>query len=212
MIRYSGILASATACVLAVSGCTIFPASEAPRAMDFTPTVTDLARADKQQPYSLRVDTPMASEPVYSSRILAKSESTEIRTYGGVRWRDTAPVIVRDMLTAALRNSEGFERVITDVSPAESNLTLISELLSFHSRSNNDRTDVIISLYSEILENRSRKTMCARTFDITSVAASESIEDVIEAFNNAGKRLAQELTLWASTCDGLTDTPLTSDQ
>ena len=203
MIRYSRMFACASVCALALSGCTIFPASEPPRVMDFTPTVTDLARADKQQPYSLRVDTPMASEPVYSSRILAKPESTEIRIYGGVRWRDTAPIIMRDMLTAALRSNQGFKRVITDVSPAESDLTLLTELLRFHSQPDNGQTKVIITLYSEILENRSRKTACARTFDVTSIAASANIEDVIKAFNNAGKRLAEELTHWASTCDGL---------
>jgi cholesterol transport system auxiliary component len=207
MIRYSKSFVMATLCVVLTTGCTIFPVPETPRVMDFAPTPLALGRAGEQQPYSLRVDTPAASEPINSTRVLAKPESTELRIYGGVRWRDTAPVIVRDAITAALRRSQGFERVITDVSPAEADLTLITELLAFQSQPGANHSEVVIRLYSEIMENRSRKTACSKIFEIKTSAASNRLEDVIIAFDSAGQRLMSELALWASGCEGLSANP-----
>jgi len=203
MIRYSKSFVPATLCALVMTGCTIFPVPEAPRVMDFAPAPLTLGRAGDQQPYSLRVDTPVASEPINSTRILAKPEATEFRIYGGVRWRDTAPVIMRDAMTAALRRSQGFERVITDVSPAEADLTLVTELLTFESQPRANHSDVVIRLYSEIMENRSRRTACSQVFDIKTSAASNHLDDVIIAFDGAGQRLVSELALWASACEGL---------
>jgi cholesterol transport system auxiliary component len=206
MIRYSKSFIPATLCALVMTGCTIFPVPETPRVMDFAPTPLTLGRAGNQQPYSLRVDTPVASEPINSTRILAKPEATEFRIYGGARWRDRAPVILRDAMTTALRRSQGFERVITDVSPAEADLTLVTELLAFQSQPGANKSDVVIRLYSEIMENRSRRTACSQVFDIKTSAASNSLDDVIVAFDGAGQRLVSELALWASTCEGLSKT------
>ncbi|EAZ99817.1 ABC-type transport auxiliary lipoprotein family protein [Marinobacter sp. ELB17] len=207
MIRYSKNFVPATLCALVMTGCTIFPVPETPRVMDFAPAPLTLGRAGDQQPYSLRVDTPVASEPINSTRILAKPEATEFRIYGGVRWRDTAPVIMRDAITAALRRSQGFERVITDVSPAEADLTMVTELLAFQSQPGANHSDVVIRLYSEIMENRSRRTACSQVFDIKTSAASNRLDDVIIAFDGAGQRMVSELALWASACEGLSADP-----
>ncbi|WP_018404727.1 ABC-type transport auxiliary lipoprotein family protein [Marinobacter gelidimuriae] len=207
MIRYSKSFVPATLCALVMTGCTIFPVPETPRVMDFAPAPLTLGRAGDQQPYSLRVDTPVASEPINSTRILAKPEATEFRIYGGARWRDTAPVIMRDAMTAALRKSQVFERVITDVSPAEADLTLVTELLAFQSQPGANQSDVVIRLYSEIMENRSRRTACSQVFDIKTSAASNRLDDVIIAFDSAGQRLVSELALWASACEGLSADP-----
>lgn len=203
MIRQANTFAAIAFSALTLVGCTIFPVPDAARVMDFAPSTDNLAVADTRWPYSLRVETPVSSEPFTSSHIIAKPNVLEIQVYGGVRWRDSAPVIVRDALTRALRSNQGFERVITDVNPAEADLTLVTELLRFHTLPEADRTVVIISLYSEILQNRSRKTACAEAFDIQANAASNQIDDLVAAFDNAGQRLARELTLWANTCHGL---------
>jgi cholesterol transport system auxiliary component len=203
MIRYSKNFVPGTLCALVMTGCTIFPVPETPRVMDFAPAPLTMSRAGDQQPYSLRVDTPVASEPINSTRILAKPEATEFRIYGGVRWRDTAPVVMRDTMTAALRKSQGFKRVITDASPAEADLTMVTELLAFQSQPGADHSDVVIQLYSEIMVNRSRRTACSQLFDIKTSAASNRLDDVIIAFDVAGQRLMSQLALWASACDGL---------
>ena len=207
MIHYSKGFVSATLCALMMTGCTIFPVPEAPRVMDFAPAPLTLSRAGEQQPYSLRVGTPQASEPINSTRILAKPEATEFRIYGGVRWRDTAPVIVRDAMTQALRKSQGFERVITDASPAETDLTMVTELIAFQSQPGANHSEVVIRLYSEIMENRSRRTACSQVFDIKTSAASHRLDDVMIAFDAAGQRLMSELVFWASACEGLLTTP-----
>jgi cholesterol transport system auxiliary component len=119
---------------------------------------------------------------------------------------------MRDTMTAALRKSQGFKRVITDASPAEADLTMVTELLAFQSQPGANHSDVVIQLYSEIMVNRSRRTACSQIFDIKTSAASNRLDDIIIAFDVAGQRLMSQLALWASACEGLSADSKAEDQ
>ncbi|MBW4933034.1 ABC-type transport auxiliary lipoprotein family protein [Marinobacter sp. F4206] len=193
----AGLLAS-------LAGCTVFPNPEPPRVMDFSvpdPTF----RARETRPYSFRVDTPYASDPLNGNRILAKPTPWEFQMYDGVRWRDTVPVIVRDLLLRTVRASRGFENVISDTNPADADWTLISELSAFHSENNGQTANVVIELHGQVVNNRSRATLCSDSFRIEQQSNGTSIESVVEAFSLAGERLSKTITQWATKCNGAGD-------
>ncbi|MBW0146099.1 ABC-type transport auxiliary lipoprotein family protein [Marinobacter arenosus] len=201
----NGILPSSMliASVLALlSGCTVFPTPEPPRVMDFSvPNPT--FRAEETRPYSFRVDTPYASYPMSSNRILAKPTPWEFQVYDGVRWRDTVPVIVRDLLVKTIRASGGFENVISDTNPADADWTLVSELSAFHTENNPETVIAVIALHGQVINNRSRATLCSDSFRIEQPAEGPDIEAVVEAFSLAGERLSQTITEWAARCNGV---------
>lgn len=183
-----------------MTACTIFPTPEAPRVMDF-PVPQGLKETVASRPESLRVDTPFASEPFNSTRILAKPEPWEFRVYGGVRWRDTTPVILRDMLTGAFRATASFRDVTMDTGPGNTDLTLATEITAFHTTSQGDSTRVTIAIYGQLIDNRSRNTLCSNNFIVSKPAEDKSVDSVVQAFGVAGKRLAEEVIDWASACD-----------
>ncbi|KMQ74280.1 ABC-type uncharacterized transport system, auxiliary component [Marinobacter subterrani] len=181
-------------------GCTVFPNPEPPRVMEIA--VSEPARrSDQRFEEALRVDTPFASAPFNSSRILAKPNRWEFRAYENVRWRDTATVVVRDALVEGLRDSAGFASVITDSSAAPAELTLISELSAFHTENPESEPRAIIELHAQLIRNRSRASLCNHSFSIMEPAAGTGIEQVVEAFGVAGNRLSDQVTAWVTACD-----------
>lgn len=189
--------------LLAVSGiltaCTLFPTPEAPRVMDFPGPLT-LQKSATSSSHSLRVDTPFASEPFNSTRILAKPVPWEFRVYGGVRWRDTTPVILRDMMVDAFRATEGFNNVIMETGAGNTDLNLATEITAFHTTSQGDRTRVTITVYGQLIENRSQETLCAENFTVSEPVEDEGIDSVVRAFGSAGRELAESMTSWAQKC------------
>ena len=181
------------------SGCTVFPNPEPPRVMDLAVTVS--APKANTIPASLRVDTPYASEPFNGSRILAKPTPMELRAYEGIRWRDTAPVLVRDTLVHSLRESGLFTNVITDTNPAQADLSLVTELSAFHSETPAAGPQVVIELHLQMIHSRSRTSLCTRTLRIVEPASGTSVDQIVEAFGTAGSILATRVIEWAMACD-----------
>lgn len=182
------------------AGCTLFPNPVPPRVMDLAVTKA-VPKAEQPVPVSLRVDTPYASEPFNGSLILAKPSPQEFRAYEGSRWRDIAPVVVRDRLVGALRYSGAYTNVITDTNPAQAELTLVTELSAFHSETLESGPEVVIELYLQMLHNRSRTSLCTRTVRVVEPAAGTSVDQIVEAFGIAGTHLAARVIEWATACD-----------
>lgn len=191
------------AIALAISGsmaaCTVFPVPEAPRVMDL-PTPKSLNSSTASRPQSLRIDTPMASDPYNSSRILAKPQPWEFRVYGGVRWRDTVPVLVRDMLASAFRDSESFKHVVMDPAPGRADLNLSTEINAFHAINQGDSTRATVSVYGQLVDNRSQAILCSNNFIVSTPAEDMGIDAVVLAFGNAGEQLAADIIAWATSC------------
>ncbi|SNC74831.1 cholesterol transport system auxiliary component [Marinobacter sp. es.048] len=182
------------------SGCTVFPNPEPPRIMDLA-VVQVVPEAEQPIMASLRVDTPYASEPFNGSRILAKPTPHEFRAYEGTRWRDTAPVVVRDTLVTSLRNSNAYTNVITDTNPAQAELSLVTELSAFHSETPAKGPQVVIELHLQMIHNRSRARLCTHIVRIVEPASGTSVDQIVEAFGTAGSKLAARVIDWATTCD-----------
>lgn len=182
-----------------LTGCTVFPDREPPRVMDIP-----IAEVPKESGpafgKSVRVDTPQATEPLDSSRILAKATPSEFQVYGQVRWRDTAPVLVRELMIGTLRRDGRFSSVVNETSPTASDLTLASDLYGFHSELFGDQTRVTIAMYSQVMDNRSRETVCQENFDITVPAADDDIEAIVASFKEAGNDLSQQMRDWLGQC------------
>lgn len=193
---------AAIAMIGMTAGCTVFPDHEPPRVMDI-PTPEFSGQDGKSTlDETLRIDTPQATEPFDSSRILNKPTPHEYQIYGGVRWRDTAPVLLREMLIGALRQDGRFQGVVNETSPTGSDVTLISDLYGFHSESGENGVQVFVSLYAQLMDNRSRTTLCTRNFRITTDARGGNIDQVVAAFGQGSAELSQQLLDWLSECLG----------
>ncbi|MCK7548330.1 ABC-type transport auxiliary lipoprotein family protein [Marinobacter koreensis] len=183
-----------------VTACTVFPASEPPRVMDLARAQDVSEMPGKARP-SIRIDTPLASDPINSTLILSKPTPLEFQSYPGARWRDSAPVLVRDYLVDTLRRSQGFQYVVTDTSPASVDLTLISELSDFQSEQTETGMVAVIGLHTEILDNQSRKVLCIHDERVKVPASGRELDAVVAAFGEAARSLSTKTLNWLGGCE-----------
>lgn len=195
-----------TAAITMTTACTVFPTPEPPRVMELASSA-DQIRFDQARQASLRVDTPLASDPLDSSRLLFKPSPYEFQALPGVRWRDSIPVVLRDHLIQVYRHSGAFTNVITDTSPASASHTLISELTAFHAENRSAGVAVVIELHTEVMSNRSRGTLCAYDHRVEVKAASIAVEDLMAAFSEGAHTVSERTSHWAFEClaDGNND-------
>ncbi|MCA0911596.1 ABC-type transport auxiliary lipoprotein family protein [Marinobacter nauticus] len=189
----------ALALSLILAGCTVFPVPESPRLMELAPA-SDLPAFGQALPASLRVDTPLASDPLGSTRILIKPSAYEYRALAGARWRESIPVVVRDHLLETFRASGAFANVMTDTSPATSQLTLVSELTGFQAENGENGTRVVVRLHLQLLDNRTRQSLCVKDFEMTSHTASTTLEDLVKTFSAVANDAASATVQWAYNC------------
>lgn len=187
------------AAVLALSGCTVFPIPEAPRLMDLEEPAPSMQLEDSRT-VSLRVDTPLASDPIDSARILIKPSAYEFQAVSGAQWRDSVPVVLRDYLVQQFRASGGFDNVASDTSPATTDHTLVLEISGFHARLDGAQTQVQLRVHSELLNNQSRNTLCTRNFSVDMPVDGTALEALMAGFSAGAGRLSSELTGWAHDC------------
>lgn len=191
--------ATLPAAMLALSGCTVFPVPDAPRLMDLEEPVQTL-QLEPARLVSLRVDTPLASDPIDSARILIKPSAYEFQALSGAQWRDSVPVVLRDYLVQQFRASGGFVNVASDTSPATTDHTLVLEISGFHARLDGPQARVQLRIHSEVLNNQSRRTLCTRNFNVDELADGTAVEDLMAGFSAGAGRLSSELTGWAHGC------------
>ncbi|MGP9831433.1 ABC-type transport auxiliary lipoprotein family protein [Marinobacter sp. NSM] len=182
------------------TACTVFPTPEPPRAMDLAPYASEPMR-ETPRPVSLRIDTPLASEPLDSARVLLKPSLYEFQALPAVRWRDSIPVVIRDYLIQSFRFNGGFDNVVTDTSPAFASHTLISELSAFHAENRQDQgVTVVMELHAEIMGNRTRRSLCSKSQRVEQRAESASVDALMEAFSESSRALAEATNRWAYAC------------
>ncbi|QFS87223.1 MULTISPECIES: ABC-type transport auxiliary lipoprotein family protein [unclassified Marinobacter] len=182
------------------TACTVFPTPEPPRAMDLAPYASEPMR-ETPRPVSLRIDTPLASDPLDSARVLLKPSLYEFQALPAVRWRDSIPVVVRDYLIQSFRFNSGFDNVVTDTSPAFASHTLISELSAFHAENRQDQgVTVVMELHAEIMGNRTRRSLCSKSQRVEQRAESASVDALMEAFSESSRALAEATNRWAYAC------------
>lgn len=203
MIQDIGRPLSAWCLAILLTGCTVFPEPNPPRLMDLP--IPDIAAWDGATLGKvLRVDTPQATKPFDGSRILVKPAPMEFQAYGGVRWRDTAPVMVRELLIGALRQDGRFAGVVSETSPTGSELTLVSDLHGIHSEQSGDGQQVVVGLYAQLMDNRSRQTLCVRNFLVRTPADNGNLGTVVAAFGEGGATLVEQVRGWLDECLALT--------
>lgn len=185
----------ATGAMISLAACTIFPDQPAHRIFQLpAPTLPESSAGAYDS--TLRVSTPLAVAPIDSTRILVKPDAHEIRAYEGSRWSNRAPVVLANYLLESFRTDGRVATVITDTSPAQSDLTLAGDLTRFQVEYSDGTPVIHLQLHLQLINERSRATVASRRFEISHPAAGESIESVVDAFGQASNQLARQVVNW----------------
>ncbi|WP_407293662.1 ABC-type transport auxiliary lipoprotein family protein [Stutzerimonas zhaodongensis] len=180
----------------AASACSVLPESETLRIFLLPTTPTQQQASEPTTQQALRINTPQASRILASQRIAVVPQGNEISAYGGARWSDTAPVLLRDRLIEAFQRDGRLPSVSNEDVNLYSDLSLHSDLRAFQSVYIDGKPVVIIKLDARLVNRNDQHTLANRRFEIRQPSTDPSVENVVEAFGLAADRLSAEIVEW----------------
>jgi cholesterol transport system auxiliary component len=189
---------AALAAVL-LPACTILPTAEPvdvymlPSAASAAASVRNAAQA---APWSLRVARPAAGVHLSGQRIVVVPEDNRVSVYKGAGWSDPAPVLVRNRLLDAFRADGRLAALSSDDKLLQADFELDSDLRAFQSEYRGGRPEAVVRLDARLVHTASRRIVASRSFEQRVPATDAAVPAVVQAFGNAGDRLAAEVVEW----------------
>lgn len=180
----------------AVSACSVLPESETLRIFLLPTTPTPQQSSEPTLQHALRINTPQASRILSSQRIAVVPQGNEISAYGGARWSDAAPALLRDRLIEAFQRDGRMPSVSNEDVNLYADLSLHSDLRAFQSEYVDGKPVVLIKLDARLVNRNDQHTLANRRFEVRQPSAGTDVEQVVEAFGKASDRLSDEVLQW----------------
>ena len=137
--------------------------------------------------YQLVVEEPVASRALDSDRIAIRTSPLELKYYAGARWSDRAPSLVQTLLVESFENSGLIVAVGRQAIGLRGDYDLKLELREFHAEMYGETSTPTVRtrLNVKIIRQPSASIIASETFERTADAESDSIPNVVNAFDEA---------------------------
>jgi cholesterol transport system auxiliary component len=185
---------------LALSGCSAISAlGDASQPLEIyelrTPQVPLSA---SRRGVELVVQAPAASGALATDRIMIQPAPLQAQYLPGVRWADTAPVMIQTLLVRALTETERFASVGRSPVGPVPDFTLLGELTDFQAESAGDKVAPVIRarLVLRLVRESDSRVVATRAFTVTENAASTDPDALAAAFDRATSQLLAEAVSW----------------
>ncbi len=178
------------------AACSVLPESETLRVFLLPITPTPQQSSEPTLQHALRINTPQASRILSSQRIAVVPQGNEISAYGGARWSDAAPALLRDRLIEAFQRNGRMPSVSNEDVNLYADLSLHSDLRAFQSMYIDGKPVVLITLDTRLVNRNNQHTLANRRFEVRQPSTGTGVEQVVEAFGQASDRLSAEVLEW----------------
>jgi cholesterol transport system auxiliary component len=190
-----GLRQLAAVSVLGLLGaCSILPKGE-PVQVYLLPAHTAPASQAAAVDWSLRLNTPQASQALNSARIAVLPQANEFSTYAASSWSDPAPRLLRNHLLNAFHADGRIAALSSDDDNLQADLQLGGELQAFQSEYHDGQVSVLIRLQARLVNNQ-RQIIASRLFEVRQAVNGTALPAVVEAFGQASDQLAVQLLSW----------------
>jgi cholesterol transport system auxiliary component len=177
-----------------LAACSILPKSE-PLQVYLLPSDNPPASRAAPVSWSLRLNTPQASQALNSTRIAVLPQPNEFSTYAGSSWSDPAPRLLRNHLLNAFQSDGRVQALSSDDANLQADLQLGGELQAFQSEYRDGSISVVIRLQTLLVDNRQR-ILASKRFEIRQPVNGKELPAVVEAFGQASDQLAEQVLHW----------------
>jgi cholesterol transport system auxiliary component len=160
---------------------------------------SDVAAAHRAREWQLGIVEPRAIGPLDGTRIAVMPAAGQIETYKGARWRDSAPVLVQQLLLQAFQDSASLAGVGAPTSVLHADFALQSDLQDFQTEYRGARLPtVVIRLNGQLVDNSSGRILASRTFTAEQPCAGSALPEVFSAFQVALNQMLPQVVEWAT--------------
>jgi cholesterol transport system auxiliary component len=162
----------------------------------YAPALARVADAPprSERHWQLSVAEPRAISPLDGSHIAVMPVAGEVQTYKGVRWRDTSPVLIQQLLLEAFQNSAGLAGVGSSASALHADFALQSDLSDFQAEYRGASIPtVVIRLNTQLVDTSSGRALTSRAFVVEQPCAGAGMPEVFAAFQSALNELLPQV-------------------
>ena len=185
---------------LALAGCSALSALEdASQPLDIYELRTpELPRTASRRNIEIVVAEPVASGALATERIMIRPSPLQAQYLPGVRWADTAPVMVQTLMVRSFTETGAFGSVGRGPIGTLPDFTVLSELTDFQAEAADDESAAIIRvrLVIRLVRENDAKVLASQAFAVSVNAASTDANTVVAAFDVATSRLLADIVPW----------------
>ncbi|MDH3233894.1 MAG: ABC-type transport auxiliary lipoprotein family protein [Alphaproteobacteria bacterium] len=209
-----GLAAVIAAALIALGACSsIIPGADRdpPRLYDLSPKST-FAKNLPRSRWQLVVEPPIAAAGLSSARIALKRHHLRIEYYAQAAWTDTTPTMIQTLIIESFENSKKIVSVGRTSAGLRSDFVLQTSLREFQAEYGNrgltkkarKETEnknavgpvVRVSINAKLVKMPERTIIASRTFQHTVIAASNSMEEIVAAFDDALGKALKRIVRW----------------
>ena len=184
--------------VAACSGAFLPGQKPPPKLFDLTPKSTfdnDLPEANWQ----LLVEAPIAAAGINTSRIALKRSPTTLDYFAGAEWSDRAPALVQTLMIESFENTDKIISVGRETVALRSDYSLKLELREFQAEyyeGEDVPPKVNVRINAKLVLMPDRLIMASETYAFEIPAKSNTLEDIVLAFNEALGKVLKRVVGW----------------
>jgi cholesterol transport system auxiliary component len=186
--------------LLPLAGCDALSAlDEASRPLEVYQLQTpEIARARVSRNVELVVEEPVASGALTTERIMIQPAPLQAQYLPGVRWADTAPVMLQTIFVRSLTETGAFASVGRRPVGSVADFALLSELTDFQAQTTaeGDTATVRVRVVFRLVDESDGRVVATRAFAVTEAARGIDVAPLVEAFDRATSRLTTSAVSW----------------
>ena len=157
-----------------------------------------LRQAATRRPVELVVEEPQASGTLTTERILIRPTPFEAQYLPGIRWADTAPVMMQTLLVRSLTETGALGSVGRRPVGTIGDYAVLSELTDFQAETAEDGKSALVRarMILRLVRERDAQVIATRTFEVSEPVASTDPQPVVATFDRVTTRLLADMAGW----------------
>lgn len=167
-----------------------------PRLFRLSPKSTfdaDLPTVDWQ----LVIEEPISPTGLSTTRIPLQRRAVELEYYARANWTDRAPAMVHTLAVESFENSNRIVAVGRESLGLRSDFILKLDLREFQTEySGKGPPDAHVRLNAKLVQMPQRTIIGSQRFTRRITAKADTLEDIVEAFDDALGKVLKELVTW----------------
>ena len=154
--------------------------------------------AARQSTIELVIEEPTASGALAVERIMIQPAPLQAQYLSGVRWADTAPVMLQTLLLRSVTETNALGSVGRRPVGTISDFAVLSELTDFQAEANDSGAgaEVVVRVSFRIVRERDARVIATRTIEHREFSADTEVGTIVTAFDRATSRLIADAAVW----------------
>ena len=164
----------------------------------YTLTPKNTFEAGPRANWQLVVEEPYAAGGLNNARIALRTSPTQLDYFALAQWTDRAPRMVQTLLVESFENSGRIVAVGRQAIGLRSDFNLKSELREFQAEyaDPNKAPEIRVRLNAKVIKQPRREIIASENFEAVVPARSNSMSDIIRAFDEALGKVLKRTVEW----------------